>query len=86
MVVTADEWCNNGLLRNGSHMDDGGKPGHGQSLLMNEYRSDGLLHDALHIDDEFKKKLPWNARIRMARLEKLGERREKEANRKKSVV
>ncbi|KAM1112584.1 hypothetical protein EV1_045059 [Malus domestica] len=39
---------------------------HGQRLLIYEYCSNGSLHDALHIDDEFKKKLPWNARIRMA--------------------
>ncbi|XP_068335368.1 protein STRUBBELIG-RECEPTOR FAMILY 3-like [Pyrus communis] len=39
---------------------------HGQRLLIYEYCSNGSLHDALHIDDEFKKKLPWNTRIRMA--------------------
>lgn len=39
---------------------------HGQRLLIYEYCSNGSLHDALHTDDEFKKKLPWNARIRMA--------------------
>ncbi|XP_009357082.2 protein STRUBBELIG-RECEPTOR FAMILY 3 isoform X2 [Pyrus x bretschneideri] len=39
---------------------------HGQRLLIYEYCSNGSLHDALHIDDEFKKKLSWNTRIRMA--------------------
>ncbi|CAB4274386.1 unnamed protein product [Prunus armeniaca] len=39
---------------------------HGQRLLIYEYCSNGSLHDTLHVDDEFKKKLPWNARIRMA--------------------
>ena len=39
---------------------------HGQRLLMYEYCSSGTLQDALHPDDDDKKKLPWNARIRMA--------------------
>ncbi|KAM0985383.1 hypothetical protein ACFX13_012876 [Malus domestica] len=41
---------------------------HGQRLLIYEYCSNGSLHDALHIDDDLKKKLPWNPRleIRMA--------------------
>ncbi|KAJ6433400.1 hypothetical protein OIU84_017155 [Salix udensis] len=39
---------------------------HGQRLLIYEYYSNGSLEGALHSDDEFKKKLSWNARIRMA--------------------
>uniref|UniRef100_A0A6M2F4J0 Protein kinase domain-containing protein n=1 Tax=Populus davidiana TaxID=266767 RepID=A0A6M2F4J0_9ROSI len=39
---------------------------HGQRLLIYEYCSSGSLQDALHSDDEFKRKLSWNARIRMA--------------------
>ncbi|KAJ7981414.1 Strubbelig receptor family protein [Quillaja saponaria] len=39
---------------------------HGQRLLIYEYCSNGTLQDALHSDDEFKKKFSWNARIRMA--------------------
>ncbi|KAJ7948272.1 Strubbelig receptor family protein [Quillaja saponaria] len=39
---------------------------HGQRLLIYEYCSNGTLQDALHSDDEFKRKLSWNARIRMA--------------------
>ncbi|KAG2411308.1 hypothetical protein I3760_Q012600 [Carya illinoinensis] len=39
---------------------------HGQRLLIYEYCSNGTLHDTLHSDDELKKKLSWNARIRMA--------------------
>ncbi|KAL2483255.1 Protein STRUBBELIG-RECEPTOR FAMILY 3 [Forsythia ovata] len=39
---------------------------HGQRLLIYEYCSNGTLQDALHSDDEFKKKLSWNTRIRMA--------------------
>lgn len=39
---------------------------HGERLLIYEYCENGSLHDALHSDDEFKKKLSWNARIRMA--------------------
>lgn len=39
---------------------------HGQRLLVYEYCSNGSLHDALHSDDEFKKDLSWNIRIRMA--------------------
>ncbi|CAI9089493.1 OLC1v1024080C1 [Oldenlandia corymbosa var. corymbosa] len=39
---------------------------HGQRLLVYEYCSNGSLHDALHSDDEFKRKLSWNARMRMA--------------------
>ncbi|KAH8490462.1 hypothetical protein H0E87_022846 [Populus deltoides] len=39
---------------------------HGQRLLIYEYCSNGSLQDALHSDDEFKKKLSWNARIKMA--------------------
>ncbi|KAI4334004.1 hypothetical protein L6164_018747 [Bauhinia variegata] len=39
---------------------------HGQRLLIYEYCSNGSLHDALHSDDEFKTKLSWNARIRIA--------------------
>ena len=37
-----------------------------ERLLIYEYCENGSLHDALHSDDEFKKKLSWNARIRMA--------------------
>ncbi|XVF66877.1 hypothetical protein PTKIN_Ptkin10aG0073700 [Pterospermum kingtungense] len=39
---------------------------HGQKLLVYEYCSNGSLQDALHSDDDFRKKLSWNARIRMA--------------------
>ncbi|EEF44487.1 lrr receptor-linked protein kinase, putative [Ricinus communis] len=39
---------------------------HGQRLLIYEYCSNGTLQDALHSDDELKKKLSWNTRIRMA--------------------
>ena len=39
---------------------------HGQRLLIYEYCSSGSLKDALHSDDEFKRKLSWNARVRMA--------------------
>lgn len=39
---------------------------HGQRLLIYEYCSGGSLQDALHSDDEFKRKLSWNARVRMA--------------------
>nr|GLL45432.1 protein STRUBBELIG-RECEPTOR FAMILY 3-like [Ipomoea trifida] len=39
---------------------------HGQRLLIYEYYSNRTLQDALHSNDEFKKKLSWNVRIRMA--------------------
>ncbi|KAG4978415.1 hypothetical protein JHK84_038104 [Glycine max] len=39
---------------------------HGQRLLIYEYCSNGSLQDALHSDDEFKTRLSWNARIRIA--------------------
>lgn len=39
---------------------------HGQKLLIYEYCGNGTLQDALHADDEFKKRLSWNTRIRMA--------------------
>ncbi|XP_061346719.1 protein STRUBBELIG-RECEPTOR FAMILY 3-like isoform X2 [Gastrolobium bilobum] len=39
---------------------------HGQRLLIYEYCSNGSLKDALHSNDEFKTRLSWNARIRMA--------------------
>ncbi|KAI3465714.1 hypothetical protein Pfo_022377 [Paulownia fortunei] len=39
---------------------------HGQRLLIYEYCTNGTLQDALHSDDEFKRKLSWNTRIRMA--------------------
>ena len=39
---------------------------HGERLLIYEYCSDGALHDALHSDDGFKKRLSWSARVRMA--------------------
>ncbi|XP_075076040.1 protein STRUBBELIG-RECEPTOR FAMILY 3 isoform X1 [Nicotiana tabacum] len=39
---------------------------HGQRLLVHEYCTNGTLQDALHSDDEFKKQLSWNTRIRMA--------------------
>ncbi|GFS41087.1 STRUBBELIG-receptor family 3 [Actinidia rufa] len=39
---------------------------HGQRLLIYEYCSNRTLQDALHSDDEFKRKLTWNIRIRMA--------------------
>ncbi|CAN6853323.1 unnamed protein product [Brassica oleracea] len=39
---------------------------HDQRLLIYEYCSNGTLQDGLHSDDEFKKKLSWNKRVRMA--------------------
>lgn len=39
---------------------------HGQRLLIYEYCSNGSLQDALHSDDEFKTRMSWNARIRVA--------------------
>ncbi|KAJ0695288.1 putative protein kinase RLK-Pelle-LRR-V family [Helianthus annuus] len=39
---------------------------HSQRLLIFEYCSSGTLQDALHADDDYKKKFSWNARIRMA--------------------
>ncbi|PKI52956.1 hypothetical protein CRG98_026662 [Punica granatum] len=39
---------------------------HGQRLLIYEYCSNGTLQDALHPDDDLKKKLSWNTRIKMA--------------------
>ncbi|CAK9158929.1 unnamed protein product [Ilex paraguariensis] len=39
---------------------------HGQRLLIYEYCTNGTLQDALHSDDEFKKNLSWNTRVRMA--------------------
>ncbi|KAG2330771.1 hypothetical protein Bca4012_019655 [Brassica carinata] len=39
---------------------------HGQRLLIYEYCGNGTLQDGLHSEDEFKKKLSWNTRVRMA--------------------
>lgn len=39
---------------------------HGQRLLIYEYCGNGTLQDALHSEDESRKQLSWNARIRMA--------------------
>ncbi|XP_028199589.1 probable serine/threonine-protein kinase PBL5 [Glycine soja] len=39
---------------------------HGQRLLIYEYCRNGSLQDALHSHDEFKTRLSWNARIRIA--------------------
>ncbi|MFS7930255.1 putative protein kinase RLK-Pelle-LRR-V family [Helianthus anomalus] len=36
---------------------------HGQRSLIYEYCSSGSLHDALHSDDGYKKKISWNAGI-----------------------
>lgn len=37
-----------------------------QRLLVYSYFSTRTLHDILHCEDEFKKKLSWNARIEVA--------------------
>ncbi|XVE87974.1 hypothetical protein DITRI_Ditri19aG0031000 [Diplodiscus trichospermus] len=39
---------------------------HGQRLLVYEYCRNGTLYDALHVDDGIRKKLSWNARVRVA--------------------
>lgn len=39
---------------------------HGQRLLVYTYCRNGNLDDALNFDDEINKKLPWNARMRLA--------------------
>ncbi|XP_047317613.1 protein STRUBBELIG-RECEPTOR FAMILY 3-like isoform X2 [Impatiens glandulifera] len=39
---------------------------HGEKLLIYEYCDCGTLQDILHSDDELKKELSWNTRIRMA--------------------
>lgn len=39
---------------------------HGQRLLIYEYCSSGTLQDALHSDDDYKRKFSWKTRIRMA--------------------
>lgn len=39
---------------------------HGQKLLIYEYCTSGTLNDALHSEDEFKRDLSWNTRIRLA--------------------
>lgn len=39
---------------------------HGQRLLIYEYCNNGSMYEALHSDDEFKTRLSWNARIRIA--------------------
>lgn len=39
---------------------------HGYRLLIYEYCSNGSLQDALHSEDDFIQKLPWNTRIHMA--------------------
>lgn len=39
---------------------------HGQRLLVYNYCRNGTLHEALHVDEEMKKKLTWNARMRLA--------------------
>lgn len=39
---------------------------HSQRLLIYEYCSNGSLQDALHSDDEYRKKLSWNMRMWMA--------------------
>ncbi|XVF25868.1 hypothetical protein REPUB_Repub13aG0250900 [Reevesia pubescens] len=39
---------------------------HGQRLLVYEYCRNGTLYDALHVDDGTRKKLSWNARVKVA--------------------
>ncbi|XP_073139170.1 protein STRUBBELIG-RECEPTOR FAMILY 3-like isoform X2 [Henckelia pumila] len=39
---------------------------HGQRLLVYNYCSDGMLNEALSLDDEINKKLSWNARMHLA--------------------
>ncbi|KAL8467989.1 hypothetical protein ACS0TY_031295 [Phlomoides rotata] len=39
---------------------------HGQRLLVYSYCRNGNLDDALNFNDEINKKLPWNARMRLA--------------------
>ncbi|XP_058779997.1 protein STRUBBELIG-RECEPTOR FAMILY 3-like [Vicia villosa] len=39
---------------------------HGQRLLIYEYCCNGSMYEALHSDDDFKTRLSWNARIRIA--------------------
>lgn len=39
---------------------------YGERLLIYEYCSNGTLQEALHSDDDFKKELSWNTRMRMA--------------------
>lgn len=39
---------------------------HGQKLLVYEYCNNGSLQETLHSDDEFKARLSWNTRIRIA--------------------
>lgn len=37
-----------------------------QRLLVYNYFSKRTLHDTLHFEDNFKKKLSWNARVEVA--------------------
>ncbi|KAH7683666.1 Non-specific serine/threonine protein kinase protein [Dioscorea alata] len=39
---------------------------HGQHLMVYEFHKNGSLHDFLHISDEYKKPLSWNARVKIA--------------------
>ncbi|KAI4329011.1 hypothetical protein L6164_021318 [Bauhinia variegata] len=39
---------------------------HGQHLLVYEFHKSGLLHDFLHLSDEYSKPLIWNSRVKIA--------------------